>query len=186
VLHCLPERDFKEEQMVDESAGQSGDQDNQEGRGAMGARRAELLRRSRDAHERLEELLATFSDEEMARRGATENWAVKDHLVHLTWWEQRVILVLSGATDPVDAIPTAEAGEDAINAHVYLQHRDRPLAEVREDFDRSYQEMMELIATAPDDVLREQYDWISGNAEQHYDDHLQMLRRWRERGMPGE
>jgi hypothetical protein len=111
---------------------------------------------------------------------------VKDHLVHLTWWDQRVILVLSGATDPLNAIPTAEAGEDAINAHVYLQHRDRPLAEVREDFDRSYQEMMELIETAPDDVLREQYDWISGNAERRYDEHLQMLRRWRERGMSGE
>ena len=37
---------------------------------------------------------------------------------------------------------------------------------------------------APDDVLREQYDWISGNAEQHYDEHLQMLQAWRERGMP--
>lgn len=163
--------------MADESTGQSSESD------SMQDRRADLLGRSREAHERLEELLASFSDEEMTRPGATEDWAIKDHLVHLTWWEQRVILVLSGAADPLDAIPNGQQGDDAINAHVYLQHRDRPLADVREDFDRSYQEMMELIATAPDAVLREHYDWISGNAEQHYDEHLQMLQGWRERGM---
>src|SRR5262249_18691129 len=147
---------------------------------SMQDRRADLLRRSRVAHERLEELLATFSDEEMTRPGATEDWAVKDHLIHLTWWEQRVILVLSGETDPLDEIPNAQAGDDAINAHVYLQHRNRSLSDVREDFDRSYQEMMELIETVPDDVLRERYVWIRGNTEQHYDEHLQMLQGWRE------
>jgi hypothetical protein len=168
--------------MADESAVNNEHMNDPE---SMQDRRADLLRRSREAHERLEELLATFSDEEMTRPGATEDWAVKDHLVHLTWWEQRVILVLSGATDPLDEIPDAQAGDDAINAHVYLQHRNRPLAEVREAFDRSYQEIMELIETVPDDVLRERYDAISGNAEQHYDDHLRMLQGWRERGMPG-
>ena len=60
-----------------------------------------------------------LSDEEMTRPGVTEDWSVKDHLVHLTWWEQRVILMLSGAADPIDAIPNGQEGDDTINAHVY-------------------------------------------------------------------
>jgi len=149
----------------------------------MRERRAELLRSSRAAHERLEELLATFSDEEMTRPGATEDWAIKDHLVHLTWWEQRVILILSGAADPIEAIPNSQEGDDTINSHVHEQNQQRSLADVRAAFDRSYQEMMDVIATAPDDVLSAKYTWISSNAAEHYDDHLRMLQAWRERGM---
>jgi hypothetical protein len=148
-------------------------------------RRADLLRRSRSEHEQLETLLASLSDEEMTRPGVTDDWSVKDHLVHLTWWEQRVILMLSGATDPIDAIPNGQDGDDTINAHVYEQNHERPLADVRAAFDRSYQEMLDLIVTAPDDVLSARYDWISGNAADHYDEHLRMLQAWRERGVTG-
>jgi hypothetical protein len=146
-------------------------------------RRTDLLRRSHAAHEQLKALLGGLSDEEMARPGVTDDWSVKDHLVHLTWWEQRVIFMLSGAADPIDAIPNGQEGDDTINAHVYEQNRQRPLEDVRAAFDRSYKEMMDLIATAPDDVLSAKYVWISSNAAEHYDEHLRMLRAWRERGM---
>jgi hypothetical protein len=148
-------------------------------------RRADLLRRSRAEHQQLETLLASLSDEEMTRPGVTDDWSVKDHLIHLTWWEQRVIMMLSGGADPIDAIPNGQDGDDTINTHVYEQNHERPLADVRAAFDRSYQEMLDLIATAPDDVLSVRYDWISGNAADHYDEHLRMLQAWRERGVTG-
>jgi hypothetical protein len=146
-------------------------------------RRIDLLQRSREAHRQLEALLNDLSDEEMARPGVTDDWSVKDHLVHLTWWEQRVILMLSGAADPIDAIPNGQDGDDTINAHVYGQNQQRSLGDVRAAFDRSYQEMLDLIATAPDDVLSAKYAWINSNAADHYDEHLRMLQAWRERGM---
>lgn len=146
-------------------------------------RRADLLQRSRETHGQLEALLGGLSDEEMTRPDVTDDWSVKDHLVHLTWWEQRVILMLSGAADPIEAIPNGQEGDDTINAHVYEQNQQRSLDDVRAAFDRSYQEMMDLIATAPDDVLRAKYAWINSNAAEHYDEHLRMLQAWRERGM---
>lgn len=148
-------------------------------------RRDDLLRRSREAHAQLEALLATIPEEEQTQPGVTGDWSVKDHLAHLTWWEQRVIRMLGGAPDPIDAIPGEEKSEDDINAYVQAQNRDRPLAEVRAAFDASYQEMLQLIATVPDDVFTAKHDWISGNADSHYDEHLRMLQAWREREAGG-
>jgi hypothetical protein len=144
-------------------------------------RRDQLLRSTREAHTRLEELLAGLSEEEQTHPGVTDDWSVKDHLAHLTWWEQRVIRMLAGDPDPIAVIPGGADGEDAINAYVFAQNRDRSLADVRAAFDTSYQQMFHLIASVPDDVFDARHDWISGNADSHYDEHLRMLQSWRER-----
>jgi hypothetical protein len=143
--------------------------------------RERLLLNSREQHAALEAQLAGLSADEMMRPGVTDDWSVKDHLAHLTWWEQRVIRTLGGAPDPIDAIPGEDKSEDNVNAFVREANRDRPLAEVRADFDTSFAEMLTLIETVPDDVLAAKYDWISGNADYHYDEHARMLRAWRER-----
>ncbi len=142
--------------------------------------RDQLLRSTREAHIRLDELLAGLSEEEQIRPGVTGDWSVKDHLAHLTWWEQSVIRILAGAPDPIAAIPGNAKDEDAINAYVFAQNRDRSLADVRTAFDVSYQQMLHLIASVPDDVFDTRHDWISGNADSHYDEHLRMLQVWRE------
>jgi len=144
-------------------------------------RRDQLLHSTHEAHARLEELLAGLSKEEQTRPGVTDDWSVKDHIAHLTWWEQRVIRMLAGDPDPIAAIPGDAEDEDAINAHVFAQNRDRPLADVRAAFAVSYQQMLHLIATVPDDVFDARRDWISGNADSHYDEHMRMLQAWRER-----
>jgi hypothetical protein len=102
----------------------------------------------------------------------------------VTSWERRVIRVLGGAPDPIDAIPGGAKTEDDVNAYVFAANHERPLADVRAAFDGSYQEMLRLIETVPDGVLADQYDWISGNAAEHYDEHLRTLLAWREREVP--
>ena len=92
-----------------------------------------------------------------------------------------MIRVLGGAPDPIDAVPGDEKTEDTVNAYVFAANRNRSLADVRAAFDASYQEMLHLIETVPDDVLAARYDWISGNAADHYDEHLRMFQAWRER-----
>ncbi len=142
--------------------------------------RADLLRRSRDEHERLEAILATLGDEQMTTPGVAGEWTVKDHLAHITWWEQRVIRVLGhGEPDPLDAMPIEDKSTDGINADVYAQNRDRSLADVRASFDDSYQQMLRLIETVPDEVFADQRrDWISGNADGHYEEHRRMFEAW--------
>jgi hypothetical protein len=147
--------------------------------------REELLLHSRQVHEQLEALLALLSDEEQTQSATTEDgWTVKDHLAHLTWWEQRVIRMLGGAADPIAEIPGDGEDANVVNAYVFAANRDRPLAEVRSAFDASYLAMLHVIATVPDAVLAERYDWISSNADSHYDEHLRILLAWRERAAP--
>ena len=148
--------------------------------------RAGLLRTMREQHAALEAQLDGLSADEMTRLEVTDGWSVKDHLAHLTWWEQRTIRLLGGALDPIDSLPNMknEDGkfeDDRVNAFVREAKSARPLADVRADFDASYAELLALIEMMPDDVLAAKYDWISGDTIDHYDEHARSIRAWRER-----
>lgn len=146
--------------------------------------RADLLQRSRDEHAKLEAILAGLSEAQMLEPGVTEDgWTAKDHLAHLTWWEQRVVRVLArGEPDPLDTMPVDVHDTDAINAYVFAQNKERTLADVRATFDASYQEMLRLIETAPDDLPGEEWGWIDGNSASHYAEHVAMFEAWLGRG----
>lgn len=142
------------------------------------ALRDDLAQRGREAHEQLEALLDTLSDEQLIQPGVTDDWSVKDHLAHLTWWGRRVITVLNGEADPLDAMPGGEKSEDEINALVYAANRDRAFADVRSDFEATHRDMQQLIATLPGETLAQKEGWISGNSDYHYNEHLGMFRAW--------
>jgi hypothetical protein len=158
--------------------------------------REDLLNRSRERHNALVALIDQVPEEDLTRPGVGDAWSVKDHMAHLTWWEQRVLRVLGGEPDPIEAVPPRadieasgqdgqeESEEDQlarVNAYVRAQSLHLPLDEVRATFDASYQEMLRLIQTAPDDELAKYYDWISGNAADHYDEHIGWIGAWMER-----
>ena len=142
-----------------------------------------LLARTREQHARLMALLAPLSDEELSQPGVTQpdNWSVKDHLAHLTWWSSRMIDVVGGAPDPIEALPIADKSEDSINATVYALNRDRSLADVRAAFDAGHERLLRFIATIPDEALARRYGFISGNADGHYDEHARMVEAWQTR-----
>jgi hypothetical protein len=145
--------------------------------------RAGLLSRTRDQHAHLIALLAPLSDDELIQPGVTQPdaWSVKDHLAHLTWWASRVMDVIGGASDPLDTLPTDDRSEDGINAALYALNRGRSLAEVRAAFGSCHERLLRFIATVPDDKLAEHYGWISGNADEHYAEHVRMIEAWRTR-----
>jgi len=152
----------------------------------ISALRDDLARRGREAHQQLEALLATMSEEQLTRPGVTGDWSVKDHLAHLTWWGRRVITVLHGGADPIDAMPGGEKTEDEINANVYAANRDRSLADIRADFEAAHHDMQQLIETLPDEALAAKEGWISGNSDYHYNEHIAMFQAWLERRHAGE
>ena len=142
-----------------------------------------LLARTREQHARLMALLAPLPDDDLTRPGVTQpdNWSVKDHLAHLTWWSDRMIDMVGGAPDPIEALPTADESEDAVNAAVYALNRDRSLAGVRAAFDAGHERLLRFIETVPDEALARRYGFISGNADGHYDEHARMVEAWRAR-----
>lgn len=146
-----------------------------------------LLARTREQHARLMALLVPLSDEELTRPGVTQpdNWSMKDHLAHLTWWSDRAVALVGGAPEPIEP-PSIEVEQvDDINAAIYAMNRDRSLADVRGAFDAGHERLLRFIETVPDEALAEHYGLISGNADGHYDEHARMLEAWRAREGPG-
>ena len=146
------------------------------------SQRTDLLRRCHEAHGQLEEVLSTLTDEEMQWPAFPPGWSVKDHLAHLTWWEQHVLQMLAGQPDPTEAISGDSADQETqltlVNDWVFTHNHERPLSEVRAAFDVSYQELLQMIVSLPEETLAERSEWISSDADHHYLEHLRMLRSW--------
>lgn len=143
--------------------------------------REDLLRSTREKHDLLAAQLAALTDEQLTQPGVTDDWSVKDHLVHLTWWARRVIDMLGGAPDPIPALGLPDPNDDTINARVRELSRARPLAEVRADFDTTYQDVLRFMAAVPAETLTAKYGWISASTDDHYAEHAAMLEAWRAR-----
>ncbi|HET8905703.1 MAG TPA: DinB family protein [Ktedonobacterales bacterium] len=132
----------------------------------------------RAEHARLEALLAGMSDEELVRPEAFGAWSVKDMLAHITFWEQRVIAYSDGAKESlVGPDEDEQAAVDRINAEVLAANREQPLAEVRADFERSYQQVLRLAESLSADDLADDvlYSLFAGDTFEHYREHIEML-----------
>jgi hypothetical protein len=153
--------------------------------------RAELLEQIHAGRKQLEDALAQFGDAEMLVAALPSGWTIKDMLAHLGWWERRIVsayatLARGEMPDPEsDAVPV-----DDLNARVFAQNHNRPLAEVRRDEGEAYGAILALAENAPEDDLfnpnrfawtagRAFVEWIGDNTYGHYDEHLPDLRALR-------
>lgn len=141
---------------------------------------AELMRAD---HARLEALLAGIPDEQFVRPGTLGEWSVKDMLAHITFWEQRLLAYTNGAKESlVQPEEDEQMAIDRINAGAFTANRDRPLAEVRADFARSYQQVLALAESLSADDLADEvfYNLFAGDTFEHYREHNAMLEQWRQ------
>jgi len=151
----------------------------------------ELLERIREGRAALTALWAGLTEEQMmCRPGPQENWSVKDLVAHITWWEA---FILERVTDLISGAPSEPAEDtDILNARVYAQHRDRPLAEVLAAFDANWPQLKALISSLDDEQLNRPayyrtYDGVAllpilgAGTFHHYPSHMADLRAHVER-----
>jgi hypothetical protein len=152
-------------------------------------RKAEILEQMRATHQPLEAVLAQLDTGRMLEPGVNGEWSVKDMLAHITWWEQHLLRRLrSGRDDLYPEGVDARSATDRANADVFAANRDRPLAEVRADFDASYREVLAVIEAMADDALASDdiYEAISWDTFRHYPEHTTMLTAWLESSIHGD
>lgn len=135
--------------------------------------------------ERLRAALATLSDAAMLDRVDVE-WTRKDVVAHLGAWERRFVDLLERLRRgewPEDAWET-----DELNARLYLDERDRPLADVRVREEAAWGRFLAAVEGMTDEELFDPHrfawtqgdplvDWVTGNANEHIDEHLEQLTR---------
>jgi len=119
--------------------------------------REALLKEIHDEREKLESLLATIPADVFVSKKVMGEWATKDVLTHLVAWEQMVILWVqsgyAGKTIPVPAEGFKWSQLPALNDRIFREHRDDPRDVVMAEFQRSYNEILELLKSIPEEDL---------------------------------
>jgi hypothetical protein len=156
--------------------------------------KAELLARIQTEYSRLQTTLAGLTAEQMLQPGVTGDWSVKDVLAHLTFWQKHSLEELQAAlhNKPHLAFPSLEGEDwnttlDRLNAENYQANRERPLAEVRTEFEESYRQILEILNTLSEDdfepgsPLEQALEGepvssaVGSNTWEHYAEHRKIL-----------
>ncbi len=143
----------------------------------------ELLDSIRSTHEQLEKKFGSLSPAQMVWPGSMEDWSVKDILAHLVDWEQRLIswykAGLKGEVPETPAPGLTWRELPKLNQQGYELHKNEPLEDVLEQFEQSYQEVVDLIdAMSEKEIFEEKIyewtgsssllSWIAANTSSHY------------------
>jgi hypothetical protein len=140
-----------------------------------------------------EALIVDVGEERMTQPGATDHWSFKDVAAHLAAWRNRGVLRLKAAKRGEKAAPPPWAHlpqtDDDINAWIYQEYRDRPLADVLQESRDSLQQLEEAVQALSEEELfdKQRFPWfqgasladtIMGNSMEHFADHEPTVRAW--------
>lgn len=136
-------------------------------------------------------LVTEVGEDRMEQPGPMGDWTFKDLTAHLEFWNERTIAQVRGSAPPAWPAALGTEGEiedwDEINAWIYEQHRDRPLADVLAAMDRQYERFVEMIEQLPDETLLTpgHFDWMGDRALVEaqffghlHEEHMPSIRAW--------
>ncbi|MBJ7597511.1 MAG: hypothetical protein DLM67_02360 [Candidatus Nephthysia bennettiae] len=161
--------------------------------------RVETLDRIERSWQALDDLAGGL-DSDRLQTPVSDGWTVKDHLIHLAAWEDSLLALLESRdrAAAMGAPGLEEAGTDAINAAVHVQHRDDAPEEAVSGFRESHRRLLDRLGQLSDEDLSRPYSyyqpdadgpeepspvsgWIAGNTFEHYEEHLAYIRAALER-----
>jgi len=122
--------------------------------------KADLLERIHASWVALEQTIATLDDEELISPDGDSGWAIKDHLAHVSAWDESAAAMLTGRprhTALGVSEETYREGTDAINRAIYETTKDRLLADVLADMQATHRHALAAIERLSDDELRRAY-----------------------------
>lgn len=131
--------------------------------------------------EALEGSLIKLSDEQMIEPGAAGEWSVKDIIAHITWGEREMVEVIQSRA--LAGSDLWNLTTDERNRIVFDQNKDKPLDEVRAEWEQVFQELVRGLESLSTEELNDPGkfrdmppDWVpwkvlAGNTYEHYRDH---------------
>ena len=150
---------------------------------------ANLQSRIAAGWDELHAYLGGLSAEQRTRPTDAAGWTVKDHAVHLAFWEATLVPLLEGRSR-AEAIGVDEAtwtsGIEPINALLQKRHHDMAWEDVLQLLNSTHEALLEKIATLSDEDLQRPYNhyqpdsdrtqpvigWLVGDTYEHYAQHI--------------
>lgn len=157
-------------------------------------RRADLVAHIRAERAWWADLVAEIGEHRMTEPGPMGDWTFKDLAAHLLGWRDRTIGRLEAAAkgeEPAPPWPAELDGDDSINAWIHERNRDRPVRNVLDDVDRSYERLANAVAALPEDLVARPgaMPGLEGEALADadffghvHDEHEPSIRAWLDRG----
>jgi hypothetical protein len=163
-----------------------------------GLAKAELMKRIRQRHALMEDLLGSLTPEQMLAPVLDAGWNVKDSLAHLVEWESLLLDWVGKYQRGEDVKRWAEGfwiGEDdaeeqmhKFNAHLYEKNKNLELDDVLQSYRETYEQVVELVeALSEDEIFDPDYfaarngrpliTLIAGDSYEHYDEHIGWIRQ---------
>lgn len=85
-------------------------------------------------------LIAELSDTERAAIGTSNHWSLKDHVAHITFWQQRLSLRLAALIR--NETPPRFDDFESLNAQVFEEQHERPWSDILLEAERAHTELL--------------------------------------------
>jgi hypothetical protein len=150
------------------------------------------------SHERwkLETELGELNGRQMIQRGVCGEWSAKDLMAHLAEWEQMFLGWYAAGRRgeapeaPGPGLTWGRPDMARLNDEIFQKHRRRPLAEVLDWFEASYEQILAMMQAVPEADLWKagRYAWLKtvplgefilADTAHHYRWARQLIRKWR-------
>lgn len=155
--------------------------------------KAELMPEVEQAWAALNAAIDRLSETQLTTLRDPQGWTVKDHLIHVAYWERSAVFFLTGQPRHValgvDESLYLRGSDDEINAAIFQEHKDLPLTEALAQFRDTHQQLLSVLQPLTDADLQKRYreylpdepadgdgplaiDVVDGNSANHYAEHL--------------
>ncbi len=123
--------------------------------------KAELMREVERAWAALTAVLDRWPETQLTTIRDPQGWSVKDHLVHLAYWERSAVFFLAGqprhAALGVDEELYLKGNDDEINAAIFQAHQALPWTEAMAQLRAVQQQLMSALEPLTDADLQKRY-----------------------------
>ena len=147
-----------------------------------------LLNDIRKGYTDFDTLLSSLNERQMLTHGGNDGWTIKDHIAHLTSWQQRTLPILQAVIDNVEPPdPTPDMTMDQINEQFYQRDVALPLDRVLAEHRSTQQQMLNAVQSMSEEDLnrpiswlddRPVVGWVIGNTYDHYEEHTHYIQQW--------
>ncbi len=143
----------------------------------------QLLQWLEQSRTNLESAIEGLTEEQMSRP-VDESWSVKDHLTHVTVWDEMRFFEIGRIARGGE--PSMLAKEEAelawLNDGFAAERRRLPISQVLADMQFAHEMVKQAVAAAPEDRLDENlFGEVTAIGAVHEVDHAETIRNWRKR-----
>jgi hypothetical protein len=155
-------------------------------------KKAEIIAALKGGRSNFMDAIQGLSEQDIGTQIASDDWTVKDIMVHLTRWEAELVKLLWQSRQGItpSTVHFSQESVDDINARWYEESQSRPLKTVLIDFQGVRSQTIRHVEALPEKTLTDPavfawlknvplWKWIAEDSFDHEAEHESQVRAWK-------